>query len=1283
MVRFRFARTLPFLKNSGWTTGKAWAAFCTILFRPGGSKMNSAHCAGEGHWGVRSRKALQFTAVALGALLLSAPLFSQGSFGTILGTVTDPSGGVIPGATVTILNTATGVSRTLTTDSAGEYNAPTLIPGTYTVRAEAKSFKTIESRNVLLEVGKEVRVDFTLQPGAEAQTITVTAAPPLVSTTNATLGGTVESTQISNLPLNGRNYQYLMTLRPGVMIQPGGGPWTSSTNGVRPDTAVIMVDGVINFSWYDSRSIANDSSAFTDEANILPVDAIQEFNIEENPKAEYGWRDGAVMNVGIKSGTNSIHGSAYAFGRDGSWDARDAFNSGLDANGTCLLNPTAPFVCNQTPTQLEQFGGTVGGPIKKDKLFYFAGYEGLRDTVGSTFAVQVPQTGAGGGPANSMVDAITALQNAGVARSIVSEDLLGCTGDNPKQVAGPFPAVTCTGGLIANDPANKTLYESSFPINTNSDNGIAKINYNLNDKNMISGMFWTGRYGATGQDKPQMNSLYLTNLSIVGYSDVEDWVYSPNSRWVNDFRFGYDRTIYVQGIADSGIIPNGMGGLCTATGCGNGAYPLDTGVTRGGGLPPITIAGFGGAGDVLGQSNSGRPSTEGPHWYYDFQDNASYLRGKHAIKFGGEFIVTGAQQNVDNFRGNLVLFNGGQTPGVTDCGGMSCSLEDFFAGNPASGSVNVGNPLRQMRWNQFALYVQDDWRVKPRLMVNLGLRYEYSQPIREINNLYGNFDPNSQFGIVQQGQPGVGNSLWKPNRTNFAPRLGFAWDTTGKGTTVVRGGVGMMYSEPIARYFMDNAPPNGALGNISQDPSGAELVSQTPLSGFTACPAPNLGSFCHAGTGTINFGAPSFLGSSLNWNGVLFPQGGLACTPTAPCSLYAVSPNLKTPYVVNYNLGVQHLITSNLSLDVAYVGNHGYDLLSPYDVNECAPNPNGNCVRPYGTQFPYLGIITLMDNYGYSNFNSLQVTLTQRTSHGLDFIAGYTYGHGLDNGSLNLNEEPPQNSLDRAAEYASSDFDIRHRFTLALNYAIPGKKGYGQLLEGWKLNTIVTLQTAQPWLVFDRVDSFSTDKNPLADFSDRWDFFGNPNDFKSGGANSIMHCSGPGDGQCSQTSGVTGQLFCENAIGTSTTNPGACDAATSAGLWNKCTAVANPVTLGIGGCYLAGNSVMVPPALGTYGTMGRNIFRDTGFADMDFSVFKDFTFKERYTAEFRVELFNVLNHPNYANPYGASNTYFGGSDPSSPGSFGCGCATPDVAAGNPVIGSGSNRVMQLGLKLTF
>src|ERR1700680_4859087 len=251
----------------------------------------------------------------LGVLLICVPLFSQGNFGTILGTITDQSGGVVAGATVTVTDTQRNTSRNLTTNDAGEYVAPTLLPGTYTVRAEDKGFKTVERQNIVLEVGREIRVDLGLQPGEQTQTLTVTESIPLVETTNATLGGTLNNTDIVDLPLNGRDYQNLMGLRPGVMLQPGGGPWTQSTNGVRPDESVWMVDGVLNANFFDARPVAGMPGPFQDSATILPIDAIQEFNLMENPKAEYGWKPGAVVNVGVKSGTKNLHGTAYAFGR--------------------------------------------------------------------------------------------------------------------------------------------------------------------------------------------------------------------------------------------------------------------------------------------------------------------------------------------------------------------------------------------------------------------------------------------------------------------------------------------------------------------------------------------------------------------------------------------------------------------------------------------------------------------------------------------------------------------------------------------------------------------------------------------------------------------------------------------------------------------------------------------------------------------------------------------------------------------------------------------------------
>src|SRR5216684_4704537 len=305
----------------------------------------------------RARKAISALGAALGVLLFSVSLFSQANFGRILGTVTDQTGGVISGATVTVLDTDRGVAKVLVANDAGEYNAPNLSPGTYIVRVEAKGFKVFERQNIVLEVGKEIRIDATLQPGEQTQTVTVTESIPLVETTNATLGGTLNTADIADLPLNGRDYQNLLSLRPGVQLYPGGGPWTQSANGTRPDESVWMVDGVLNISTFDARPLAGMPSPFTDAATILPVEAIQEFNLMENPKAEYGWKSGGVVNVGIKSGTNQLQGAANAFGRTQAWDARNFFNV-APVNGTCTLNgstsanPSQYAACGQLPALL-------------------------------------------------------------------------------------------------------------------------------------------------------------------------------------------------------------------------------------------------------------------------------------------------------------------------------------------------------------------------------------------------------------------------------------------------------------------------------------------------------------------------------------------------------------------------------------------------------------------------------------------------------------------------------------------------------------------------------------------------------------------------------------------------------------------------------------------------------------------------------------------------------------------------------------------------------------------
>jgi hypothetical protein len=370
-----------------------------------------------------------------------------------------------------------------------------------------------------------------------------------------------------------------------------------------------------------------------------------------------------------------------------------------------------------------------------------------------------------------------------------------------------------------------------------------------------------------------------------------------------------------------------------------------------------------------------------------------------------------------------------------------------------------------------------------------------------------------------------------------------------------------------------------------------------------------------------------------------------------------VDPHLRTPYVSNWTVNVQHAFTPNLSLEVAYVGDHGSKLVGIRDINQVDPNSPaeiacGHCEqngRPFFNQFPYLAQIYQMARIYRSNYNGLQATLTSRNYHGLSMIAGYTYSHALDDVGANWDFGAglglPSDSTHPQREYASSDYDMRQRFTLSLTYLFPGRKSFLQMLEGWQINSIVTIDGPQPFGVMDA----GTDVSRTGEGNDRWDFFGRPSDFKAT---------------------PTGIPYFAPGV---SNMPSACI--------NDAAAIGATASLNAFGCYASGTSVMIPPPSGTFGTMGRNIFRDTGLQNVDFSVAKNWKFGERFGAQFRVEFFNIFNHPNFANPFGGQNGW-AHNDPST-GSFGCSCATPDVAASNPVIGSGGNRAVQLGLKLSF
>ncbi len=1212
----------------------------------------------------RGEKVVQFLGCIFAVLLICVPAFSQSSTGRILGTITDQSGGVIAGATVTVTDVDRGVTRTLTTDAAGEYNAPQLSPGTYKVRAEAKGFKSIERQNIALEVGREPRVDLTLQPGELGQTITITEQLPLVETTNATLGGVIDHEDINDMPLNGRNYQNLLSLRPGVQLYPGGGPWTQSTNGVRPDETAWQVDGVLNVNFWDARPVANVSSPFADGATILPLDAIQEFNLEISPKAEAGWKPGAVLNVGVKSGTNTLHGTAYAFGRTDSWDARNYFNP--PATGTnCATGAVAS--CDKLPLELKQFGATAGGPIKKDKLFWFGGYEGQRLLVGNAFSTTGVATGPGSGPNSSLVDALHDVQAAGFPISPVSLNMAGCPTSVPALGSAHWTdgTYTCTGGLWQGAGANSDAYLITIPNTTSSNNGVGKIDAHLNDKQTLNGMLFTGYYDGVGIDHTVANNLAFANpVSIRTWTNTESWVWIPNSKIVNEVRFGYNRFTFLFLANDANKLADGSGLT------GGSGYALNTGITNPivGGLPTVNVGSFHSYA-TLGSWQS-RPAYNTPNPYYNFQENLSYLTGKHALKFGGELLHIEADSiNYNEGRGRIFFTSG-------NCFSNSTRLDDFFCGAVDHSHLLAGDGSRQMRWMSYAWYVQDDWHMTPKVTLNLGLRYEYKQPIKEVDGRWGNFDPTSKYGLVQQGKGGL-DSIFRPDRTNFGPRIGFAWDLSGRGTTVVRAGASVMYSSYAAVYFMSqNGLSNTTSPGVHSDPTGGLVETGTCIVTGT-CPTfvdgGNISLLSASYPASKTCWDPSIGGGACASQSTFFPSGtvqaacgdgstatvGLVTKKNAgPCDLLAVDPHLRTPYIATYSFGIQHAFTTNLALEVGYVGNRGERLIGFRDINQVDPKTGA----PGFPQFPWFGFINQASNDGHSKYNGLQATLTKRPSHGLSFVLGYTYAHGLDNGSLNRFGQTPQDSRHPEVEYASSDADIRHRLTFTTTYNIPGIKGFAQLLEGWQLNSIVTVQTGQPWTVIDT----GTNVSGFGEGNDRWDFFGNPSDFVSG-KNSIPFCNGPAtplDTHCYQTS-LYGQINVPNQ-------------------WAKCTAVApDPGTLVADGCFVSGGSVMVPPKAGTPGTMGRNLFRDPGFRNWDFSIFKNFTFKERYGVQFRAEGFNILNHPNLANPFGSANGWATGIDPSSGAGLGYPQATADVAAGNTQLGSGAARALQLGLKLTF
>lgn len=1176
-------------------------------------------------------KSARFPVFTIAVLLVAASyLIAQTSEGRILGTVYDQTGAAISAAKVTVTNTATNVSRNMVTTSAGEYVAPNLEPGPYTVTAQAAGFKKAISTQFVLEVSRDIRMDLKLQPGAVSETISVSAEGSLVDSTDATLNGVLSNKAISELPVQGRDFQNLLELHPGVQRTAGGGFHSVTSNGNRPDDNNFFIDGADDNDVYYGETVVNDAGIQGTPASFLPLDSIQEFNTQESPTADYGVKPGVVMNIGIKSGTNDLHGSAYYFHRNAAFDARNYFNP--------APTPLSALI-------MHEFGASLGGPIKKDKWFYFVNYEGIRDKVGNPGVVDSPVTTSlasltsrfpdgvsapDGTPESaiySIPDAITYFDPnyvhyaADVAYCQANYDNIPTCSLNPlsqqlTKLVLPNPGFTAS----QSDPA---AIDFDFNNKNRGDNLVAKTDYVLNKSNVLTARFIYANTDQVEEDAFPLRPEWLSTTSPITKVFGVNLASIPTSAWSNEARFSFNS--FNETILPVDHNRNPLN-----------AYGLNTGVTdpRLFGFPRINPGSS--EFNYMG-GNSSWPLATAPTKTYSFGDTASYTRGKQTIRFGG------------NFRfGDVDYYRAGYGRGRIDFR----HLWNFMAGDVRRWRFLYGDPHRQVSQKGAGFFLQDDLKATQRVTLNLGVRYDLTSAIHDSHDLLANYVPTSVSGLVQVGQ-GL-SSPYPTNYYNFSPRIGLAWDLFGTAKTVLRAGYGIIFEQPSIRTFMFNG------GGLNLNPTGIPYIDGN---GVQQQPSGTITSFLQISSdGTqINWLAP-------NQAPTIFPNAansGNVCSVNSQCSVFAVDQHLKTPYVMNWNFNVQEALTPTMLLQVAYVANHGVKLYSVTDINQVnAALDDGseeigrplvtNCPVSQGGQgtggpcFPWLGFFNYLSNHSNSNFNSLQVTLTKRYSHGLYLLAGYTFGHAIDTATSNLAGVPPD-SNNYNAERGNGDYDIRNRFTLSATYELPSMKSKWQMLEGWQATSIVNLQSGSPYTLSD----FGNDISGTGELNDRWNMVGPASNIHWSPTSPIPFID-PSTFGTDAGGNVTGDPQCVNAAG------------------GPASAAAQQLLSY--GCFVSGNTVITPPVFGTQGNMGRNIFRGPTFKNWDFSLSKVWKLNERVRVQFRGEVFNILNHTNFA----GLNT-----DLSVPNTVGTVVYTPDIGAANPVIGSGGSRHTQLAVKIIW
>lgn len=1126
----------------------------------------------------KSRLSLLLSAFLLIFALVSGA-YAQKDSGSIVGTVHDPTGAVMANAKVTITDVDRGTTFNATTNDQGEYVASPLRIGRYTVTVEKTGFKKAVSEVVQVDVQQRVAVNIALQVGQISESVQVTGAAPLLETETSDLGQVIDSHRIVTLPLNGRNYAQLALLGAGVAPSEPGGRTEStfgfSASGARSLQNNYLLDGVDNNS--NLGDVLN-GSAYVIQPS---VDAIAEFKVQTNSySAEFGRGNGAIMNAVIKSGTNQFHGDVYEFLRNDRFDARNAF----DAFG-------------RQEYRQNQFGFTLGGPIIKNRTFFFGDYEGLRIRQALPQLVSIPTPTIIGGDFSSFLTSTPALAvdssgnpttqpaldcngNPTFVGEIFNSRLVGNSSANPNGLCGvpinltgpatnifpagsidllaarlaalfPPPNVDINGNNFLSDPKRRTS-QNNFDIRVDhifseTDNFFARFSYE-DQPSFVPSPFSNPLDGGNFADGFEENSYRSLAISEV---------HTFRPTLINEFRLGYNRINSHR--FNLNFDQNVAGQL------GFPGVPFGPDI---GGLPQISFTD-----GTVGIGSSGfLPSIEKQNSYV-LTENLTWTRGRHSTKFGTEI----RREQFTIFqpaapRGTLSFGNDfTDNPAAPGTGGESFAT--FLLGIPDGGEItNLHNVDYRRQISSF--YALDDFKVSPKLTLNLGLRYEFFSTLKEAHDQQGTFDFATQSIIVPKGQnaqltqtlrgliPVVrtgSRGLIDPDLNNFAPRVGLAYQITDK--LVLRSGYGIFYG----------GQENGPYSNPSPGFNPPFFVTQSFSPPCTAAAA---------NAAVVDCSIPG-----LNVLSQGFPSNSLS-DPNTPI-LYSVSPHLVTPYTQQWHLGFEYQLPGNSVFQLSYAGSRGLKLFAFYNGNQAVPTTDptaptaprrpaqqcdafGNCNPVFDTS-----IGTFRSN-AESNYHSLQARFEKRFSHGLQFEVAYTYAHALDDASsASLGSGNNGDFRDQRfpkAEYGNADFDVRHRLIVSYTYELPFARWAGsptgvwkQVLDGWQVAGVTSASTGNWFTVTDASANVST-----------------------------TDCGG------------TVGFFCvrPNIVGNPNAHP--CVPGT---LYNTCAFAPDTV-------------------VGTFGNAGRNIVSGPGYQNWDISLMKLFPIHEARRLEFRAEFFNAFNHVN-------------------------------------------------------